>query len=294
MTFKSAPLHFKRKPLEILEIMGKIFDAILLGAFVANIFLSPEGARAQSTSGSDGIEKPHAMARGADPDWEVVTVKPSDPKDSAGQHIRFRGRHVMLLDHTVEDILLIGYGVQRIQIVDAPEWVRTERFDVDGMPDTDGDPSLRQLQVMMQKILLERFGLRLHHAQREMSVYALSVGKHGPKITANASDPNRWMDQQNQDSNGTHIEKLKNTSMPELALILQFHVDRPVVDQTGLQGKYDFELKWATDEAQGPPDGSAPPGLFTAIQEQIGLKLDPVRANADALVIDHVDRPSPN
>lgn len=274
--------------------MRKIYDATWLGASIAAIFLAIGIAQAQSTSGSDGITKPHTMAKGADPDWEVVTVKPSDPNDNTGQHIRFRGQHVMLLDHTVEDILLIGYGIQKVQIVDAPEWVRTERFDVDGVPDTDGSPSLRQLQLMMQKILLERFGLKLHHEQREMPVFALTVGKRGPRITLNSSDPNGWMDQQNQDFNGTHIEKLKNTSMSELALILQFHVDRPVVDQTGLNAKYDFELKWATDETQGPPEGNAPPGLFTAIQEQIGLKLEPVRANADALVIDHVDRPSPN
>jgi uncharacterized protein (TIGR03435 family) len=101
------------------------------------------------------------------------------------------------------------------------------------------------------------------------------------------------MDQQNSAANGRDVESLKNASMPDLAEILQFRVDRPVLDQTGLKGRYDFQLQWSTDEAQTTqPD--APPGLFTAIQEQIGLRLEPVKAPADVLVIDHIEKPSPN
>ena len=237
--------------------------------------------------------KPETMARDAAPDWEVATVKPSDPNDRNGQHIRLHGSHVMLLDHTVEDILLIGYGVQKSQIVGEPDWVKTEKWDVDGIPDAVGTPSLKQLQGLMQKILLERFGLKLHHEQRELPVFALTVAKGGPRLTPDTSDPNGLMDQQNSNANGRDVESLTNASMPELAMILQFRVDRPVVDQTGLKGRYDLKLQWTTDEAQTPqPD--APPGLFTAIQEQIGLKLEPVKAPDDVLVIDHIERPSEN
>jgi len=101
------------------------------------------------------------------------------------------------------------------------------------------------------------------------------------------------MHQQNGENNGRHVEALGNTSMAELALILQFHVDRPVVDQTALKGRYDFKLQWTLDEAPTTsPD--APPGLFTAIQDQIGLKLERVKAPADVLVIDKVERPGAN
>jgi uncharacterized protein (TIGR03435 family) len=90
-----------------------------------------------------------------------------------------------------------------------------------------------------------------------------------------------------------HVEALKNASMADLALILQFHVDRPVVDQTGLKGRYDFKLQWTLDDAQtAAPD--APPELFTAIQEQIGLKMERVTSPADVLVIDKVERPGAN
>ena len=234
-----------------------------------------------------------AMAKEANPDWEVATVKASNPSDTQGQHIRMPGRHVLLLDTTVEQFLLLGYGVQQSQLASVPDWVKMTRWDVDGVPDVEGQPSWRQLQGMVQKILTERFGLQLHHEQREMAVFALTVAKGGPKMTVNTSDPNGWMNQQNGDANGRHVEALMNASMADLAMILQFHVDRPVVDQTGLKGHYDFKLQWTADDAQlAAPD--AAPGLFTAIQDQIGLKLERVRSPADVLVIDKVERPGAN
>jgi uncharacterized protein (TIGR03435 family) len=233
------------------------------------------------------------MARDADPDWEVATVKPSDPNDARGQHINFRGRNVLLLDTTLEQFLSLGYGVQNSQLAGEPDWAKTQRWDVEGIPDAAGTPSLKQMQGLIQKILAERFGLELHHEQREMPVFALTVAKGGPKFVANISDPNGWMNQQNGTTNGVHVEDLKNASMAELAFILQSRLDRPVVDQTGLKGRYDFKLRWMMDEAQTPaPD--APPGLFTAIQDQIGLKLERVKAPADTLVIDKVKRPDVN
>ena len=82
-------------------------------------------------------------------------------------------------------------------------------------------------------------------------------------------------------------------SMADLAPMLQFNVDRPVVDQTGIQGRYDFRMQWTVD-SQRATEPDAPPGLFTAIQEQIGLKLEPTKAMADVLVVDKVERPGRN
>ena len=234
-----------------------------------------------------------AMAKDADPDWEVATVKASDPNDGKGQRFGLQGKHALFLDTTVEQFLLLGYGVQKSQLAGEPDWVKTTRWNVDGISDVDGQPSWPQTQGLIRKILAERFGLQLHHEQRAMPVFALTVAKGGPKIVANTSDPNGWMNQQNGESNGRHTETLKNTSMADLALILQFHVDRPVVDQTGLKGRYDFKLQWTMDDAQTTAPDAAP-GLFTAIQDQIGLKLERVTAPADVLVIDKVERPGEN
>ena len=83
-------------------------------------------------------------------------------------------------------------------------------------------------------------------------------------------------------------------SLGEFAPDLAYFLDRPAVDQTGLAGRYDLQLKWTADESKAPADGSAPPGMFTAIQEQLGLKLEPVKAQAEVLVVDKVERPSAN
>jgi len=88
--------------------------------------------------------------------------------------------------------------------------------------------------------------------------------------------------------------RMTNASMNELRLLLTFFLDRPVVDQTGLAGRYDFKLKWTFEDAAVPTDGSAAPGVFTAIQEQLGLKLEPVKTMTDVMVIDKVERPSAN
>ena len=92
-----------------------------------------------------------------------------------------------------------------------------------------------------------------------------------------------------------NLEELLAAAMGELAgMLMRLFLDRPVVDQTGLTRRYGFQLKWTQDEIRAPTDGSAPPGIFTAIQEQIGLKLEPTKAPADVLVVDKVERPGAN
>jgi len=235
----------------------------------------------------------HSTAQEENPDWEVVTVKPSDPNDTQGHDFFLEGHRVALRNTTVRHLLLLGYGVQKGQLTGLPDWAISKRWDVDGIPDVPGQPSFRQMQGMVRKLLAERFGLQLHHEQREMPVFALTPAKGGPRLSANTSDPNGWLQQATRETNGRHMEELKNASMPELAIILQYYVDRPVVDRTGLKGRYNFNLQWTPDDVQAAaPD--APPGLFTAIQDQLGLKLEPVKAPAGVLVIDKVAPPEAN
>jgi uncharacterized protein (TIGR03435 family) len=175
-----------------------------------------------------------------------------------------------------------------------PEWAKTEHFDADGVPDVVGEANAKQFRSLLRKLLEERFGLKGHQEQREMAVYALRVAKGGPKMGPSQGDPDALPeDAGGTDEKGRQVRTYANVSMAELAAMLQFHVDRPVVDQTGLTGRYDFKLTWTVEEGNATlPD--APPGLFTAIQEQIGLKLEPVKAMADMLVIDKVERPGAN
>lgn len=240
------------------------------------------------------IPKPTAkMAANADPDWEVVTVKRTDPAENNAS-VRMDGREFVMTNRSVETLLLIGYSVHKKQIVNAPDWIRTERWDIKGIPDVPGQPSLRQMQALARKVLTERFGLVTHTEQREMDVYALTVAKSGEKMTPSAGDPNGLPDENDSENGGVRTMRAANISIGEFALIMKFFMDRPVVDETGLAGRYDFQLRWTFDDSRVAPDSNAPPGLFTAIQEQLGLKLEATKARTDVLVLDAVKRPSAN
>jgi uncharacterized protein (TIGR03435 family) len=248
--------------------------------------------RAQDAAAATAA-KPATMAANADPDWDVVTIRASDP-NARRDGFDVRGRRVVVENKPVQDMLMVAYGLQKNQIIGLPDWAKTERLDVDGVPNVDGQPSWPQIAILMRKLLAERFGLKAHHEQREMQVYALTVAKGGPKLEKSAGDPNGLPRQDAHTGGGERRVGFTNTSMKDLVLELLIEVDRPVVDQTGLDGRYDFKLVYTKDEANPPADGSAPPGLFTAIQEQMGLKLEPVKAPADVLVIDKVERPGAN
>jgi uncharacterized protein (TIGR03435 family) len=156
---------------------------------------------------------------------------------------------------------------------------------------------------MVQKLLAERFQFSIHHDKRELSIYALSVAKGGPKLAKSEGDPNGLPALFFRGKLGDLT--VRNANMADFAGLMQAAVlDRPVVNQTGLEGKYDFTLNWTPDDSQfsgmgakiPPPTDSAdaPPNLYTAIQEQIGLKLDATKAPTDVLVIDKVEKPSAN
>jgi bla regulator protein blaR1 len=163
-------------------------------------------------------------------------------------------------------------------------------------------PNDKQLKGMLQKLLASRFQLKFHQDKKELSVYVLSVAKSGPKLTKSEGDPNGLP--------GLFFRQLgrlnvRNANMNDFVQLLQGAVmDRPVLDQTGLTGRFDFTLNWTPDDSQfggmgakvpPPTDGAnAPPNLYTAIQEQIGLKLDATKASAEVMVVDHVEKPSEN
>jgi len=188
------------------------------------------------------------------------------------------------------------------QIVGAPGWVETLKYDLDGKPDGEGQPSVEQWKAMMQKLLADRFQLKFHRDKKELPVFALVVAKTGPKITKSDGDPNGAPSLL---FRGLGMLPVRNATMADFAGVMQSAVlDRPVVDQTGLAGRYDFVLTWTPDETQfvslggAPPPPTnkpdAPPDLFTAIQQQAGLKFESTKAPVDVMVIDRVEKPSEN
>lgn len=250
-------------------------------------------ARAQDAGLDNGGTKATVMAADADPDWEVATVRPN-ASGATRNLIHISGRHVSLENETVAKMMLIGYGVQKDQIAGLPDWARTAGWDIEGVTSVTGVPNLRQFQRMVRKILEERFGLVLHHEQRVMEVFALRVAKGGPKLAAAAGGADAFPDRMDRRSEGALDSTFRDTSMHDFVLMALGAMDHPVVDETGLTGKYDFELKWADDDTNATADVSTAPGLFTALQEQLGLKLEPTKAPADVLVIDKLERPGAN
>ncbi len=122
-------------------------------------------------NGSNGLStKQQNMAKDVDPDWEVITIKPNNT-DNRKDRIDVEGRHVVAMNETVEAMMVTGFNMQKNQVAGLPDWARTEHWDVDGVPNVEGQPDLQQLQSMMRKMLEKRFDLKLHHEQREMPVF---------------------------------------------------------------------------------------------------------------------------
>lgn len=241
------------------------------------------------------------MAAGADPTFDVVTIKPSKP-DQPGKVFTMRGRQIITVNTSLSDLVKFAYDLNDKQIISNTPWLDTDKFDISGTPDVPGIPNLTQFKSLIRKLLAERFRLAFHREKKELSAYVLTVGKTGSKIKKSESDPNG--------PPGVGFRALGkmaviNATIEDFANVMQGTVlDRPVVDQTGLQGKFDFTLDWTPDESQfggagahlPPPSdkADAPPGLFTALPEQTGLRLEPTKALVSVLVVDHVEKPSEN
>src|ERR1700739_3150051 len=214
------------------------------------------------------------MPADANPAFEVATIKPSDTSAPHGTFIRHNGRQIIAYNMSLGQLITYAYSLHTSQIADGPPSLLATHFDIDGVPDIDGHPNVSQTRLMFQKLLVSRFSLAFHHDSRELSVYAIQVAKNGPKLTPTTSKP----------GDSTHftfscppVLTVRNYSISDFAKGMQeVFLDKPVVDQTGLNGRYDFDLKWALDDAQtycsSNPAGSrnaphGPPGLFTVHPE---------------------------
>ena len=232
------------------------------------------------------------MAKDAKPSFEVATIKLSDPATHR-QGIGYHGHQVDATGQTIKSLMMFAYGVHGKQIVDEPAWVDNDKYDIAGVADFPGEPSLKQMQEMYRKLFAERFGLTLRHQRREMTYYAITVARGGPKITKAKDGDDGSPDQSGDGAGGQMVMRYTANLMSDFALGLNYFADKPTVDETGLPGRYDFTLKW-TPDSLSTAEGVQVPGLFTAMQEQLGLKLEPKKGPVEVLAIEHVARPSAN
>jgi uncharacterized protein (TIGR03435 family) len=253
------------------------------------------------------LPPPKMMDPNAKPEFEVATIKPSDPNRSGwGIHVDRSGKFETL-NTTLSDLVKFAYDVHPKQVIGAPAWFDSDKFDVSAKPDTPGIPTVKQMQTMLQKLLADRFSLTFHKEKKELSAYAITVAKGGDKIKKEENSPIPVPGFGGRPQNGFNVH---NATIAEFASVMQAQfMDQPVVDQTGLGGtRYTFVLKFTPDVSMRPfgasgtapppqpatPDPDAPPDLYAAMEQQLGLRMQKTKAPVDVMVIDKIAKPSSN
>lgn len=217
-------------------------------------------------------------------EFEAAAIKPA-PRQAIGRTSTRMSTDTDLgsliyANVNVKDMMGRAFGVQQFQIT-GPSWMETERFDITATFQPHAD-----VQRMLQALLADRFQLKIHRETKELPAYALTVAKSGLKMKSSESDGDLASN-----SNGKVWRITAKITMRRLAEILTEPAGRPVLDQTGLAGAYELALEWSTAEVAD----SSFPSIFTALQEQLGLKLEATKAPVEAIVIDHLEKaPSEN
>ena len=229
----------------------------------------------------------------AAPEFAAVSVKPSGPDSGSG--IRTSPDSLTMLSVTLKTCIRNAYHMQEYQISGGPGWIDSDKYDI--VAKAPGKARDAELMLMLQKLLSDRFKLVVSPEKKVGAIYALTLVKNVTKLQAVSGG---------EDSYRMHKGKMtgKGVTLASLAEMLSSVVKRPVVDKTGMAGAFDIRLEWAPDtrsvavapdrpEAQPSGDGSIP-SIFTALQEQLGLKLVAERGPMDTLVIKQVERASEN
>ncbi|HZP05720.1 MAG TPA: TIGR03435 family protein [Terracidiphilus sp.] len=277
---------------------------------VAALLFSTACLMAQAPSSDPAAPKTAPKSATAGPAFEVATIKPVEPDAKKGRYLILQGTNRFVGKYyTLKLLIAAAYNLSPKVISGGPPWIDSDHYDILALTPGETRPSRDEQMAMLRTLLTDRFALAFHRESKDFSIYALETTKGGPKYGSESApglkpsmaapgEPSALISTVYPD----HIKlPARNASMGEFAELLQRAVlDRPVVDRTGLTGKFDFDLEWAPDETQfggevpvAPTDAQAPP-FFTAIQQQLGLRLEATRGPVEALVVDHADRPSAN
>ena len=265
------------------------------GMSMTFLLLASTGAGAQAGTGgqSDAIPR--------QPAYDVVSIRPSQPGESNRWH-RTTANGISM-GMSLKALIMAAYSIQtEDQMSGLPGWTVNAQFDVEAKMDPDTaallaklpqDEQTKQRWLMLQALLADRFGLKVHHETRELPVYRLVIAKGGLKMQKTLADEKRGVNAARGQITARGI------SIEALLLYLSAWSGRTVVDKTGLTGGYDMDLHWTPEDAGGTSQTSGTsldsgPSFFTAIQEQLGLKLESSKEPMDTIVIDHVEAPSAN
>lgn len=236
--------------------------------------------------------------------FQVATIKPTAP-EATGRWIRMQSAdRFAARNHAVRTLIAAAYDLSPHAITGGPAWVDSDHWDILAKTPGGVRPNLAEQMSMLRQLLSERFNLTFHREPKQLSIYTLNVATGGSKLRASTLSPDATPEGPPalafvMSATVVRLEA-RYATIAEFASVLQRSpLDRPVVDRTGLSGRYDFNLEFAPDESLWGgmlprPENSENPGLFRAVQEQLGLRLRGTKGPVDALIIERVQRPSEN
>ncbi len=245
------------------------------------------GASAQPGAGQPSI------------DFEVAAIKPHPPDGTTNAGWGFSGDSFSATNLTVETMLFFAYDLKMdSQVQGLPKWGDSDHWDINARIGDEGVQALRKLnrpdftsehQLLLENLLAQRFQLKIHHETRTLPIYELTIARSGPKLKAAVS-----LDKRSGSSSGDGRFDGGNIGIAALVSGLSDSddVSRIVVDKTGLTGRYDIHLRWTPSDQQETADSG--PSIFTALEEQLGLKLVSAKGPVDVIVVDHIERPTEN
>src|SRR5687768_10180243 len=228
-------------------------------------------------------------AQPALPVFEVASVRPNQSGSQNSSSGRVAGNRYTATNVTLVSLLRVAYGLQEFQIDGQPRWTDLDRFDIVATIPDGGRAD--EWPLMVQTLLRDRFKLTFHREQRRAPVFALTVAKNGHKLTP--ADPSKCRNPTGTcgfNGSPTQIDGT-SVSMAQLAARLSRSIGVMVVDKTGLDSLFDITLQWTVEDQFRGRGASASPTIFTAIQEQLGLRLDSTTGAVDVLVVDNVEKP---
>jgi uncharacterized protein (TIGR03435 family) len=230
----------------------------------------------------------------------VSSVKPSPPGDTRPPLVGYPAGRLTTVNASLLFLIRFAYDLRDDQVLNAPGWIASTAYDIeakarDDVPFPSGPEGNRQIRLMTQALLGQRFKFAARHETRQEPVYRLTIAKGGVKINATQDKPGPITIR-------TGRLTGESVTIPILIKLLAGPAGRPIIDETGLTARYNFDLKYSPELTSGgaapgpeatPPDPNAP-SIFTAVPEQLGLRLDPSRGPVEVLVIEHVEKPSEN
>ncbi len=220
--------------------------------------------------------------------FDVASIRPNHSGSTDSNVDSTAGGRLTITNETLRELIKLAFSVKDYEITGAPGWIDSERYDIAAKTASAVKVSLEDEKSLLRALLGDRFSMKSHVEQKEGTIYTLRIGKDGSRLT------------RHDDGTGTkarascgHLLGGRVTTAV-LATMLSRQLEHDVADDTGLPGKYDFQLDWTPDAGPCPGATADQPSIFTAVQQQLGLRLESAKGPVEILVIDHIQAPSEN